>query len=114
MCSSECRERDRSRLAARDPATIWKAARGDRSRWIWHTAHRSAKKRRGGEEEGRKQPVLVGGGPGSLADAASGGGGRHDGAGRCVATLRLGHGLASARVLRALPGALCHLLLIEL
>lgn len=51
MCSSECRERDRSRLAARDPATIWKAARGDRSRWIWHTAHRSAKKRRGGKKK---------------------------------------------------------------
>lgn len=73
-----------------------------------------SQKEEGGEEEGRKQPVLVGGGPGSLADAASGGGGRQDGAGHRGATLRLGHGLLPARVLMALPGAFCHLLLIEL
>lgn len=60
MCSEECRERDRSRLAARDPGMIWKAARGDRSRWIWHTAHHSAKKkgkkmRRGEKKEESSQ-----------------------------------------------------------
>lgn len=76
---------------------IWKAARGDRSRWIWHTAHHSAKKREVGGEEGRKQPILVGGGSCGLTDAALGGGGREDQAGHRVFCCSLGSASEMAR-----------------